>query len=125
MLDAGFRPGRAEMEAWAALYAEGSRDERVLAGITGAVLRCPPLLKEEWISRLGLRDRWRSLAAVAAYRDLAGAYLVLLQPTDGDLVEEAESGSRAPPSSSSRCAAPPGPTSGRCAAAGNGTACAS
>ncbi|HYO12593.1 MAG TPA: hypothetical protein VE685_05305 [Thermoanaerobaculia bacterium] len=84
------QPRRADMEAWGALYAESPRDERVLVGATGAALRGPPLLKEEWTERLGLRARWRSLAGLDGYRYLAGAFLVLLQATDAELVEEFE-----------------------------------
>ncbi len=83
-------PQRADMEAWGALYAETPRDERVLVGVTSAVLRCPLLLKEEWTERLGLRERWRSLAALEGYRLMAGAFLVLLQATDPERIEEFE-----------------------------------
>jgi len=83
-------PQRADMEAWGELYDESPRDERVLVGATSAVLRCPLLLKEEWVERLGLRERWWRLAEVDRYRHLAGAFLVLLQGTDPERIEEFE-----------------------------------
>jgi hypothetical protein len=83
-------PQRVDMEDWGALYSESPRDERVLVGVTSALLRCPTLLKEEWTERLGLRERWRSLAALDGYRYLAGAFLVLLQAADTEIVEEFE-----------------------------------
>ena len=83
-------PRRAHLEAWEALYRERPRDERVLVGATSAILRCSPLLREEWAERLGLRKRWESLHGQERYRDLAGAFLVLLCTADEERIETFE-----------------------------------
>jgi hypothetical protein len=79
-------PERADLEAWAALYQERRQDERVLAGLSNALLRSAPLLREEWTEKLNLLGRWRSLAGHDRYRGLAGAFVVLLQPSDDERI---------------------------------------
>lgn len=54
-------PGRSGLEAWEALYRERRQDERILVGVSDAVLRSAPLLRQEWTERLGLLARWRAL----------------------------------------------------------------
>lgn len=83
-------PDRSDLEGWEALYGERGKDERILVGISEAVLRSAPLLREEWRDRLGLLTRWRALADIGRYRLLAGSYLVLLQPTDAERIEAFE-----------------------------------
>jgi hypothetical protein len=83
-------PDRSDLEGWEALYRERGKDERILVGISEAVLRSAPLLQEEWRERLGLLARWRALADIDRYRLLAGSYLVLLQPTDAERIEAFE-----------------------------------
>ena len=83
-------PDGSDLEGWEALYGERGKDERVLVGISEAVLRSAPLLREEWRERLGLLARWRALADIDRYRLLAGSYLVLLQPTDAERIEAFE-----------------------------------
>ena len=81
---------REHLEAWENLYVQHAKDERVLVGATSAVLRCPRLLRREWIERLGLRSRWQQLADLERYRWLGGAFLVLLQTEEEDRIIEYE-----------------------------------
>lgn len=80
------RPNRRHLEAWATLYEEEGRDERVLVGVTSAVLRQARPLRREWIDRLGLLQRWEGLAVYDGYRGLAGSFLVRLQGSDEERV---------------------------------------
>ncbi len=79
-------PSRRLLETWAELYAEESGDERVLVGVTSAVLRCPRPLRLTWADQLGLAERWRRLASHEPYRHLAGAFLVRLQEFDEERI---------------------------------------
>lgn len=79
-------PERADLEAWVALYQERRQDERVLVGLSNVLIRSAPLLREEQIERLDLLGRWQTLARHEPYRELAGAFLVLLQPSDDERI---------------------------------------
>src|SRR6185369_7414876 len=79
-------PDRADLSAWMALYEERRKDERVLVGLSNALQRSAPLLREEQVERLDLLGRWRTLQSHDAYRGLSGAFLVLLQSSDEDRI---------------------------------------
>ncbi len=72
------------LRAWADLYSQEIRDERVLAGFTKALLKYPEFESGKWRSEL-IR-RWERLCAYDAYRETASAYLVLLHPTNEEKI---------------------------------------
>lgn len=80
--------GEAHLEAWEEAYLSAPDDERVLVGATRAVLRAPLPLKRDWSQRLGLAARWERLAGFDGYREVAGAFLVLLRSDDDDRIAE-------------------------------------
>lgn len=85
------RPTVEHLEAWETLYREQPGDERVLVGLSTVVAACHQPLQGEWVNRLGLLERWRGLAEHERYRHLAGAYCVLLQPSEAEGIEAFES----------------------------------
>lgn len=81
---------RSHLASWEDLRRERPRDEPVLVGATLSLLASPVLLRQEWADRLGLSALWRDLAEIDAYRELAGAFLVLLEPSPEDRIAEFE-----------------------------------
>jgi hypothetical protein len=80
----------AALEAWEALYLAEPRDLRVLVGVSSALLLASPLLRLDRVARLGILARWGALTRHAPLRELAGAFVVLLQETEEERIEQFE-----------------------------------
>ena len=71
------------LEKWAELFNNEPRDERVLVGLTRAVLSLPSA--GDWSKKL--IQYWTALAAYSRYQKLAQSFIVLLQPSAEELID--------------------------------------
>jgi hypothetical protein len=80
----------AHLQKWEEAYTADPQDERILVGVTRAVLAAPLGLKQTWVDRLGIAERWVQLAEFEGFRELGSAYLVLLAVQDETVITDFE-----------------------------------